>query len=95
MHASGSRRSGAHVLPHQPGVLVLKDMAVIQERATARGSLIEKDKKFCLVLHKYCVFPASKVRTAMAAVCAQAIWTARAAPISFFGAAASIIARAA
>jgi hypothetical protein len=58
----GLTRSGAHVLAHQSGLLMLKDVAMIHERVFARCRLIEGDEKLRLVLDKHNVFPARKMR---------------------------------
>ena len=51
-------QSGAHVLSHQSGLLVLKDVAMIHERVVARCRLIESDEKLRFVLNKHHVLPA-------------------------------------
>src|SRR6516164_10986915 len=55
-------QSDAHVLPHQSGLLVLKDVAMIHERVFARCRLIESDEKLRFILDKYHVFPAREMR---------------------------------
>jgi len=53
-----SGQLGADVLPHQSGLLVLKDVAMIHERVVARRRLIESDEKLHFILNKNHVFPA-------------------------------------
>src|SRR5437870_9457157 len=55
-------QSGAHVLPHQSGLLVLKDVAMIHERVVARCRLIESDEKLHFVLNKHHILPAHEMR---------------------------------
>src|SRR6516162_8047000 len=55
-------QSGAHVLPHQAGLLMLKDVAMIHERVIARCRLIESDEKLRFVLNKHHVLPAREMR---------------------------------
>src|SRR5215470_6471496 len=57
-----SAQSGADVLPHQSGLLVLKDVAMIHERVVARCRLIERDEKLHFVLNKHHVLPAYEMR---------------------------------
>jgi len=57
-----SGQLGADVLPHQSGLLVLKDVAMIHERAGARCRLIERDEKLHFVLNKDHVLPAYEMR---------------------------------
>ena len=45
------------ILPHQPSVFMLQNMAVIHEGMLARCRLIKSDKKFRLVFDKYRIFP--------------------------------------
>jgi hypothetical protein len=54
-------RSGADVLPHQSGLLVLEDVAMIHERVFARCQLTESDEKLRLILNKDHVFPAREM----------------------------------
>src|SRR3974377_73616 len=54
--------SGAHVLAHQSGLLMLEDMAVIHEGVVARCRLIESDEKLRRILDKHHVFPAREMR---------------------------------
>jgi hypothetical protein len=55
-------QSDAHVLPHQSGLLVLKDVAMIHERVVARCGLIKTDEKLRFVLNKHHVLPAREMR---------------------------------
>src|SRR6266699_1384833 len=54
--------SGAHVLSHQSGLFVLKDVAMIHERVVARCRLIESDEKLHFVLNKHHILPAHEMR---------------------------------
>src|SRR5262249_18883699 len=48
-----SRPLGANILPHQPGLLMLKDVAVIHEGMLSSCRLIESDEKLGLVLYEH------------------------------------------
>jgi hypothetical protein len=51
----------ASVLPHQPGLLMLKNVAMIHERVGARCRLIESDEKLRFILDKDHVLPAREM----------------------------------
>src|ERR1700748_3818267 len=55
-------QSSAHILPHQSGLLVLKNVAMIHERVVARCRLIEGDEKLYFILNKHHVLPAHEMR---------------------------------
>jgi len=55
-------QSGADVLPHQSGFLVLEDVAMIHERVLAPGRPIEGDKKLRPVFDQRHVFPTREMR---------------------------------
>ena len=55
-------QSGAHVLSHQSGLLVLEDVAVVHERVVARCRPIESDEKLRFILNQHHVLPARKMR---------------------------------
>src|SRR6516164_3405390 len=55
-------RLNANVLPHQSGLLVLKNVAMIHERMVARCWPIESDEKLYLILNKNHVLPACEMR---------------------------------
>src|SRR5262249_47174089 len=55
-------RLNANVLPHQSGLLMLKDVTMIHERMVARCRPIESDEKLHFILNKNHVLPAHEMR---------------------------------
>ena len=53
--------SGAHILPHHPGILMLKDVTVIHKGVFPRRGLIKGNEKFCLILDESHVLPTRQV----------------------------------